>query len=446
MEPRKRIAFLSEHASPLASLGGEDAGGQNVYVAQVSRNLAELGYDVDVFVRGDGTEPEIVTWLPHVRVVHLQVGPPRFLLKDQLWPLMPAFRDAFLDFTRATETSYDLIHSNFWMSGWVAAELKRRLDMPVVHIFHATGITKRRHQGEADTSPDGRIEIEKQIVREVDRILAQCPAEVEELMAEYGANPAKIVVTPAGVDLERFHPIPQAEARQELGLDPNAFIIVYVGRMVPRKDVRNIVRALPHLLRANCRRPIRLLVVGGESETPDPELTPEIGVLQKLAAALGVADHVLFTGARPSPELYKYYGAGDVAVTTPWYEPFGLTPLEAMACGRPVVGSRVGGIQFTVREGVTGLLVPPKNPVALATALRRFLGEEWLAPAMGKLARQRVERSFSWPSVSARIAQVYGSLLAEAHLATPERAPGTRHPTPGNIPVPGTTKVTHGAD
>ena len=422
MSTRPRVAFISEHAGPLAALGGEDSGGQNVYVAEVTRNLARLGFDVDIFVRGDGSQPTVVEWSPSVRVIHLQVGPPGFLPKDDLWPLMPAFRDALLAFarsqvrrsTRARRSPYALIHSNFWMSGWVAVELKERLKLPVAHIFHATGVTKRRYQGEADTSPDERIDVEKRIIREVDRILAQCPAEFEELLTEYGADPGKIAITPAGVDLQRFRPMGRLAARAELGLDPDAFTIVYVGRMVRRKGVRNILRALPFLLAAaGSGRAIHLLAVGGESAEPDPAITPEIGALQTLAAELGVTEHVTFTGARPTDELYKYYSAGDVVVTTPWYEPFGLTPLEAMACARPVVGAAVGGIQYTVRDGLTGLLVPPRAPEQLAAALRRFLDEKRLAVTMGMAARARVEKQFSWPRVAERVAAVYRGLMAE---------------------------------
>jgi hypothetical protein len=168
----RRIAFLSEHASPAARLGGEDAGGQNVYVGEIARNLGELGYEVDIFTRRDSIDtPEVIDWLPGVRIVNLQAGPLDQRPKDALWPLMPEFRDNLLDCLLRTNTHYDLIHGNFWMSGWVAAELRERLDLPVVQIFHAMGLTKQRHQGAADTSPGERIGIERDIIRRVDRIM-----------------------------------------------------------------------------------------------------------------------------------------------------------------------------------------------------------------------------------------------------------------------------------
>src|SRR5947207_3121163 len=250
MDRPRRIALLSEHASPLALLGGEDAGGQNVYVDEVSRNLGRLGYAVDVFTRCDGPDlPDVVDWAPGVRVVHLEAGPRQHLPKDQIWPFMPAFRAGALRFMARDGARYDLLHGNFWMSGWVAAGLRRRLGIPAVQIFHAMGKTKQRHQGAADPSPTERIDVELSVVRAVDRLIAQCPSERAELVDDYGADPRKVVVIPSAVDVETFRPVPRDEARRALGLDMHELIVVYVGRMVPRKDARNVVRAVALLAR-----------------------------------------------------------------------------------------------------------------------------------------------------------------------------------------------------
>ncbi len=412
MRGRTRVAFLSEHASPLARRGGADAGGQNVYVDEVSRHLARLGYAVDVFTRRDDPGlPEVVDEGQGVRVVNLAVGPARHVPKDDLWPLMPAFRDALIDFAARDERRYDVLHGNFWMSGWVTAELRRRWGVPAVQIFHAMGKTKQRHQGAADTSPAERIAVELAVIRGVDRLIAQCPTEQAELVDDYGALPARVVVIPSAVDVDAYQPVPRDEARRRIDLATEDPVVVYVGRLLPRKDVRNVVRALA-LLRERGGPPARLLVVGGESEEPDPTATPELGELQRLAIALRVADRVHFTGQRPTSTLRDYYSAGDVAVTTPWYEPFGLTPLEAMACGRPVVGSAVGGITFTVQDGVTGYLVPPRDPAALAGRLEQLLTQPALRARMGRAARARVEREFTWETVARRTATLYETLRA----------------------------------
>jgi D-inositol-3-phosphate glycosyltransferase len=459
----RRIAFLSEHASPTALRGGEDAGGQNVYVDEVSRNLARLGYEVDIFTRRTTDEiPEVLDWVPGVRIIHLTAGPMEFLLKDAIWPFMPAFRDAFLQFIARDRKRYDLIHGNFWMSGWVAAELRRELHIPAVQIFHAMGTTKRKHQGEMDSSPDERITVERDIIQQVDRLIAQCPAEESELVADNGADPRKIALIPSAVNTDVFRPVDLAEARHAIGIDPDGFVIAYIGRMLPRKDVRNMVRALAHLLtlckeRSSivgahpCGRPgmqlddhtsgnhapgdhkgrpyddtgITLLLVGGETEDPDPVATPEIGVLRQLAAELGIDKHMSFMGKRQQDQLRYYYSASNVAVTTPWYEPFGLTPLEGMACGRPVIGSAVGGITFTIKDGVTGFLVPPRDPAALAERLYCLLVEPGLSKRMGAAARARVEQEFTWQTVAMRTAALYECLLAEDISKVPiDRARG----------------------
>ncbi len=418
----RRIAFLSEHASPLALLGSQDAGGQNVYVDEVSRNLARLGLEVDVFTRRDDPDaPEVVRLEPGARVVHLDAGPPRFVPKDDLWPSMPAFRESFLQFTAREGAEYDLVHGNFWMSGWVAAELRRRLGLPVVQIFHAMGKTKQRHQGDADTSPKGRIAVELEVVREADALIAQCPSERHELVEDYEASAGKVHIIPSAVNVETFHPVPLDEARHRIGLPMEGLVVAYVGRMLPRKDARNLVRAVALLPERHPQLPpVTLLLVGGETAEPDPVATPEIGVLMRLGEELGVRERMRFVGKRQSSELHNYYCAANVVVTTPWYEPFGLTPLEAMACGRPVIGAAVGGISFTVKDGETGLLVPPRDPVALAERLADLLARPELQRRMGHAARRRVEREFTWATVAERTAALYETVFAtQGHLLAP---------------------------
>lgn len=417
-----RVAFLSEHASPLALLGGEDAGGQNVYVDAVSRQVAAYQIPVDIFTRRDSQHlPEIVAIAPGVRVIHLDAGPARALPKDDLWPYMTEFEDAFLQFTRRHKIRYALLHGNFWMSGWVAARLGQRLGIPVVQIFHAMGKTKQREQGNADTSPTCRIAVEREIVQRVDRLIAQCPSERDELIHDYGADPHKIALIPSAVDVNLFTPIARDEARSRIGLGGKGDVIAYIGRMLPRKDIRNVVQALAVLRdRAHDAREsdtnarlldARLLIVGGETNDPDPRTTPELGILLQMAAERGLSDRVIFTGRRPRQALRDYYCASNVVVTTPWYEPFGLTPLEAMASGRPVIGSRVGGIAYTVVDGATGYLVPPRDPHALAARLERVLTHPALAARMELAARSRVEREFTWEQVGQRTVALYRTLL-----------------------------------
>jgi D-inositol-3-phosphate glycosyltransferase len=417
-----RIAFLSEHASPVALLGGEDAGGQNVYVDEVTRHLACQGYRVDVFThRDDPMLPEVIDWGPGVRVINLEAGPMAHIPKDELWPYMAAFRDACLRFIARTEAHYDLLHGNFWMSGWVATELQQRLRIPAIQIFHALGVTKRRHQGNADTSPPERIAVEKQIVRDIACLIASCPSEQAELIESYGADPTRLCVIPLAANTQVFCPVEREEARRIIKQPESDFTIVYVGRILPRKDVRNVVRALARLVQycadMKPRPSIKLLIVGGGTPEPDPIATPEIGELQRLAAELGVLEYVHFCGEQAQDQLRYYYSAGDVVVTTPWYEPFGLTPLEGMACARPVIGSDVGGISYTIIHGETGFLVPPRDPEALARQLYHLLIHPSLRVCIGKAARMRVEREFTWSTVAQRTAALYETLLVRKSRA-----------------------------
>ena len=390
-----RLAMISEHASPLATLGGEDSGGQNVYVAELARRLGAMGHEVDVFTRRDsGGLPEVVPFSEGVRVVNLSAGPARAVPKDGIFGFMPEFRDSFYRFAAESAVPYDLVHANFWMSGWVACEAKGDLGLPFAQTFHALGEVKKLEQGAADTSPPERGAAERRIVEEADRILATCPAEVEDLTTLYAADPDRLSLVPCGVDGETFRPVDRRGAREALGL-PDVPTVVYVGRLVPRKGIDALIQAfalLPDSLGA------RLVVVGGE---PGPGPSPEAVRLSDLADSLGVSRRVTFVGSRPQGELGRFYAAGDVAVSVPHYEPFGLTPLEAMACATPVVGSRVGGIKWSVAEGETGLLVPPKDPEALSESLARLLRDGPTRERMGRAARRRVEELFTWERVAA---------------------------------------------
>jgi D-inositol-3-phosphate glycosyltransferase len=412
---RKRIAIISEHASPLALLGGVDSGGQNVYVGQVARHLAALGYEVDVFTRRDDPMlPEIADWVHGVRVIHVPAGPARQIRKEDLLPYMGKFTAYMLRCCSRKRRGYDLIHANFWMSALVAARIKRQLGIPFVVTFHALGRVRRKYQQEADGFPDERFEIEEMVAAEADRIIAECPQDEEDLIQLYNADPSKIEIVPCGFDPAEFWPISKPLARVALGLDPDERIILQLGRMVPRKGVDNVIRGLARLVHEH-GIPARLLIVGGDSETPDPTSEPEIARLQQLATKEGVGDRVQFVGRRGRDALKYYYSSADVFVTTPWYEPFGITPLEAMASGTPVIGANVGGIKFSVRDGETGYLVPPDDPAALAERLAHLLRHPKLLGLFRRQAIRRANDLFTWRRATDAIAALYEDAMAASH-------------------------------
>jgi phosphoheptose isomerase len=409
----KRIALISEHASPHAVLGGVDSGGQNVYVGQIARNLAAMGYEVDVFTRRDSEFlPETGDWVNGVRIINVPAGPASFVPKEELLPCMDDFTAFVLRYMKRQRKPYDLIHANFWMSGLVACEVKKALGIPFVVTFHALGRVRRMHQKEADKFPPVRAEIEDRIVAEADHLIAECPQDEEDLIRLYNADPAKVTIIPCGFDPGEFWPISKPLARVALGLPPEEKIIVQLGRMVPRKGVDNVISGFGRLLK-NHNITAKLVVVGGESDDPDPELTPEMARLEALAEEEGVAEQVLFVGRKGRDVLKYYYSAADIFITTPWYEPFGITPLEAMACGTPVIGSNVGGIKFTVRDGETGYLVPPNDPDALAERIAHLYQHPKLLSVYKKQAIRRANDLFTWHKVTSAIATLYEEVITE---------------------------------
>jgi glycosyltransferase involved in cell wall biosynthesis len=413
-----RIALISEHASPLATVGGIDAGGQNIYVAQIARELGRLGYHVDVFTRRDSERlPEIVDYAPGVRVVNVPAGPPEYVRKEDMLPLMGEFADYVCDFARASG-GYLLAHANFFMSALAALKLKERQGIPLVVTFHALGRVRRLHQRNADQFPLERLAIEDEIIARGDGIIAECPQDRADLATLYKADERRIAVIPCGFDRGEFWPITKPFARRALGLAAGEPILLNIGRLAPRKGLDNLIRGLGCLARSHGIA-AKLIIVGGNSDLPDPALTPEIARLQAIAAEEGVAPQVLFTGRRSREFLKLYYGAADIFATTPWYEPFGITPLEAMACGTPVIGADVGGIRFSVMDGVTGLLVPPNDPDAFAARAAELLRDPERMKEMGRSGIQRVQAQFTWPKVTRSICAFYEQVVG---VRMPRRA------------------------
>jgi D-inositol-3-phosphate glycosyltransferase len=407
----RRIAMISEHASPLATLGGVDSGGQNVYVGQLARNLATLGYEVDVFTRRDNPVlPESIEWSSGVRIVHVPAGPAEAIAKEELLQHMGEFTDWMVRYCRRQRRGYDLAHANFFMSGVVAAELRKRLGLPFVITFHALGRVRRQHQKDADQFPDERMAIEDRLVAEADQIIAECPQDEEDLIQLYNADPARITIVPCGFDRTEFWPMSKELVRVSLGLAPDEKVILQLGRIVPRKGIDNVIRGVARL-NTNHGVSARLLIVGGETDDPDDAPTPEMTRLRQIAAEEGVADRVTFVGRRNRENLKYFYSAADIFVTTPWYEPFGITPIESMACGTPVIGAAVGGIKFTVRDGETGYLVRANDPDALAERIAHLYSHPKLLSVYRRQAIRRANDLFTWEKVAAAVAEVYDEVL-----------------------------------
>jgi D-inositol-3-phosphate glycosyltransferase len=406
-----RIAMISEHASPLATLGGVDAGGQNVHVAALSTALARRGHKVRVYTRRDNPDlPRRIGFADGVDVVHLEAGPPAPISKDQLLPYMPDLAaGARADWERFRP---DLVHSHFWMSG--VAALAAAADwavangpMPVVHTFHALGIVKRRHQGAQDTSPPERESLEPDVGRRADEIVATCSDEAFELR-KLGVDRRSITVIPCGVDLDHFTPDGPADPRRA------RYRVLSVGRLVPRKGVGTVIEAVAALVHEGVD--LELIVVGGGAEADD-RTDPELERLRGIAERSGAAARIELRGRLPQAELPTLYRSADLVLCTPWYEPFGIVPLEAMACGVPVVASSVGGLIDSVVDGRTGRHVPPRDVEAIASAVRNLLDDETERARLGANGRRRMLSRYSWDRVAADTERCYRSVVARARDA-----------------------------
>jgi glycosyltransferase involved in cell wall biosynthesis len=390
-----KIAMISEHASPLATvdgLGGADGGGQNVFVADLATELGRQGHEVIVFTRRDAPDlPDRVGFAPNVQVEHVPAGPARPVPKDDLLRWMPDF-GRYLECRWADERP-DVAHAHFWMSGLATLRAAVAHDIPVAQTYHALGTVKRRHQGDKDTSPAGRIRLERAIGRSADAVIATCADEVAEL-TRMGVPRRRLAIVPCGVDLDRFRPEGPAEPA---GGAPR---LVALSRLVERKGVDTAIEALTRIPGAE-------LVVAGGPPPEEMDADAEVHRLRLCAKEAGVAGRVEFRGRVGRDMVPALLRSADVAVTLPWYEPFGMVPLEAMACGVPVVASAVGGHLDTVVDHVTGIHVPPRRPAETAGRIRELLADRTRREAYGIAAADRARSRFSWQRVARETAEVY---------------------------------------
>ena len=397
-----RIAMVSEHADPTAALGGTDAGGQNVHVGALSAALAERGHTVTVYTRlTDPAARHPSEICPGVTVRRLPAGPVAPLPKDELLPHMPEFGRRLA--RRWQQDPPDVVHAHFWMSGLAALRGAAGLAVPVVHTFHALGVVKARHQGAADSSPASRVALERRVAWHCDQVIATCRDEVSELTG-LGVPPSRLSVVPCGVDITRF--TPDGPPASIAGPRAGRLRLLTLGRLVERKGVATVIAALARL-------PAAELVVAGGPDRGELDGNADYRALRAAADRHGVADRVIFTGGVSRQEVPALIRSAAVMVCVPWYEPFGIAPLEAMACGVPVVASAVGGLTDTVADQRTGLLVPSRDPGALARALGGLLADPARRAAFGAAGVQRARQRYSWQRVAAQTEAVYQRLAGE---------------------------------
>lgn len=405
---KEKIGIISLHGSPLAALGSIDNGGQNVYIAQLAKNLSKR-YDVDVYTRKNKVSQKTLK-KDGYRVIYIEAGPLREIPKEELVSFIPDFSLRMRQFIKKNSLKYVLFHANFFDSGQAAIDIKNEMGTPFIVTFHALGKIRRQFHGKNDKFPDERFQIEEDIMRSADGIIAECPQDKDDMIELYRADPRKIVIIPCGYDPLEFVPVKKEEARNLLGLPKEQKIILQLGRMVQRKGIENAIKALLFIVRFY-RYDARLLVIGGECKGKDLSKTEEICRLLPIVKRLGLSKRVSFLGRAERKMLKFFYSAADIFVTTPWYEPFGITPLEAMACKVPVIGSEVGGIKFSVVDKITGYLVPPEEPGLLASRIAMLLALPLQAKKMGEEGFFRVKSFFTWKKITNSIMVFYKDAL-----------------------------------
>lgn len=411
----QRIAMISMHTCPLATLGGKETGGMNVYVRDLSRELSRRGLLVDVFTRSQNPAiPSVSQALgPGTRVIHIPAGPQAPMDKNMVFHHVPEFMDRILAFAAAEGHGYDVIHSHYWLSGWAAQDLRQIWGAPILQMFHTLGHMKNSvAQTESDRESDHRIEVEREIMAFADRLVAATPLERAQMAWLYGADPAKITVVPCGVDTSLFTPRPKAEARAFLRLPPDQRLVLFVGRIERLKGIDTLIRAMGLVLQRHpeWKGHVALSIVGGEPDDSPAVRSVEMERLRALRAELGLTDLVAFLGAKSQDTLPYYYSAAEMVVVPSHYESFGMVALEAMACGAPVIASKVGGLSLIVQDHVTGYLVPERDTLSLAEKIELLLAEPDLGQAIGVQAADWARR-FRWPAIANRIIDLYDEIL-----------------------------------
>lgn len=410
-----RIAMLSYHTCPLATLGGKDTGGMNVYVRDLTLQLGRIGVHVDVFTRSQDEH------VPHVlhdlgfgnRVVHIPAGPENPLPKQELAEYIPDYVAEIQRFAEEKEIHYDLIHSHYWMSGIAAGMLKDAWDVPIVHMFHTLGAMKNRIARNAEEREGQyRVDGEKQVLARADRLIVATPAEKSQLQFLYQADAQKMSIIPPGVDTSRFYPIPQDEARAYLGVSSDECMALFVGRIEPLKGIDTVMKAVSILGMYDARHPFYVAIIGGEPDAAPEEMTEEMTRLQQMCDELCLGQMTLFLGKRAQDTLPYYYSAAEVLLMPSHYESFGMVALEAMACGTPVIASQVGGLAYLVKDGETGYHVPYDSPEVLSEKLGALLKDGELRKKMGKQAAQYA-KEYDWEKIANQIVDVYKKELGK---------------------------------
>ena len=398
---RLKIAMLSVHSCPVGKLGAEDTGGMSVYVLELASEMGKQGHLVDIFTRAHNSEHKPIMELgDNVRLIHLPAGEDEHIHKLAVYLHLPDFACQVENFRRRNNLRYNLVFSHYWLSAWVGKLLHGWWNVPHMTVFHTLGAVKNA-VGIGEDEPELRIETERYLLKNCDRIIAATEREKEDIVFHYGASPAAIGVIPCGVNLDLFRPMDKEMAKQQLGVSEGKTIL-FVGRIEPLKGIDKLLMAMRYI--TNGSGP-RLIVIGGDGNSRyDVEL-------QKLSRKLHIQDRVTFVGLVKQEELPRFYNAADICVVPSYYESFGLVALESLACGTPVVTTRVGGAESVIRQGVTGYVVANNSPGRLARGMKQLLSRPEADAESINSTRESVV-GFNWSNIAEAVIREGRSLIA----------------------------------
>ena len=390
---RLKIAMIAAHSCPVGELGAKDTGGMSVYIRELARELSKQGHTVDVYTRvHDPADPIIDDLGEGARLIHLKAGQEAKINKLEVYEYLPEFTRNLENFRENNGLNYDLVFSHYWLSGLVGQNLQRRWRVPHVVMFHTLGAVKNAI-GIGEGDPELRIASEKELIDSCQCIIAATHRSREEHKRYYGAAPGKVSVVPCGVNMKLFQPVAPSLAREKLGLSDEK-VLLFVGRIDPLKGADRLLDAIPYLKKFES---VRLIIIGGDESS-----RREIEKLRQRCAELGISDKVTFQGTVKQAELPGFYSAADVCVVPSYYESFGLVPLEALACGTPVVAADIGDVKNIIRPGKTGYVVSTNTPENLADGIARVLSKPPRDMESALTIRASVSR-FDWANVAGEI-------------------------------------------
>jgi len=404
----KRVAYLSLHTSPLTRPGTGNAGGMNVYVDELARTMASRGVQVDVFTRRcDLASPKTVDVAAGYRVIHIDAGPVLPLPVRQLTDHVFDFAEAVIAWAKDAEAEYDLVHSHYWLSGWAGLMVKRVLDIPLANSFHTLGrvkdLTKR-----VDEPPTAllRIAAEIDVIGGSDCVISSTPAEFDDLLEHYGADPTRLCLNPPGINHELFSPGDTKASRAAIGVDTERDLVLFVGRIQALKGIDVALEAFAKV--AQERSDVDLLVVGGPSGEAGAQ---EYAAARLRVVELGLEDRVIWRDPVPHRELSVYYRAADLLLFPSRSESFGLVAVEAQACGVPVIAAAIGGLTHAVDNGASGFLIDRWEPGDYAAAMIDLLENRAMWASFSEAAVRYAER-FSWTITANRLLELYAGITA----------------------------------